>query len=192
MKTLETFFYPVLKSLYFGKQLLCYLMVFLSALFHRRASLGCELVALRSQLAFYKESIQHKKQPRPRFHPAFRLLWILLSRVWGGWKFVAKLMKPRTGCPWIVSALHRTFSRLSRRINPCISWLMAGRPPFRRDFHRHHCRKAAACHWRTVLGFIRSAADFHPLHTLDSNTHKRRNAGVKRGRDCFFCRIFSL
>jgi len=29
----------------------------------------------------------------------------------------------------------------------------------------------------TVLGFIRSAADFHPLHTLDSNTHKRRNAG---------------
>ena len=82
-----------------------------------------------------------------------------------------------TKCPWIVSALHRTFSRLKRRINARISWLIAGRPPFRRDFQPHHCRKASACHWRTVLGFIRSAADFHPLHTLDSNIHKRRNAG---------------
>ena len=84
-----------------------------------------------------------------------------------------------TKCPWIVSALHRTFSRLKRRIRARVSGLMVGRPPFRRDFHRHHCRKATACHWRTVLGFIRSAADFHPPHTLDSNTHKRRNAGVK-------------
>ena len=35
-------------------------------------------------------------------------------------------------------------------------------------------------HLSTVLGFIRPAADFHPLHTPDSNTrntHKRRNAG---------------
>ena len=100
MKTLETFFYSGLKSLHFGKQVLRYLMVFLSAFFRQRASLGCELVALRSQLTFYKESIRHKKQPRPRFHPAFRLLWILLSRVWGGWKFVAKLMKPKTVLQW--------------------------------------------------------------------------------------------
>jgi len=96
MKTLETFFYTVLKCLYFGKQLLGYLMVFLSAFFRQRASLGCELVALRSQLTFYQESIRHKKQPRPRFQPAFRLLWVLLSRVWGRWKFVAALMKPKT------------------------------------------------------------------------------------------------
>src|SRR5437870_1887430 len=100
MKTLETFFYRVLKSWYFGKQLLHYLLVFLSAFIRQRASLGCELVALRSQLTFYKESIRHKKQPRPRFHPAFRLLWILLSRVWGGWKFVAELMKPKTVLQW--------------------------------------------------------------------------------------------
>ena len=100
MKTLETFFYPVLKSLCFGKQLLRYLMVFLSAFFRQSASLGCELVALRSQLKFYKESIRQKKQPRPRFTPAFRLLWVLLSRVWGGWKFVAALMKPKTLLQW--------------------------------------------------------------------------------------------
>ena len=57
MKTLEAFFYPVLKCLYFGKQLLSYLSIFLSAFFRQRASLGCELVALRSQLTFYKETI---------------------------------------------------------------------------------------------------------------------------------------
>ena len=54
---------------------------------------------------------------------------------------------------------------------------VVGRPPFRRDLQRHHWRKACSCHWSTVLGFISSAADFHPVHTLDSNTHKRRNAG---------------
>src|SRR5262249_57769669 len=82
-----------------------------------------------------------------------------------------------TKCPWMVSALHRAFSRLKRRINARISWRMVGRPPFRRDFQRHHWRKARSCHWSTVLGFISSAADFQLVHTLDSNTHKRRNAG---------------
>src|SRR6478672_13352632 len=86
-----------------------------------------------------------------------------------------------TKCTWIVSALHRTFSRLKRRINARISWLMVGRPPLRRDFQRHQLRKACSCHLSTVLGFISSAADFHPLHTLDSNTHKRRNAGESEG-----------
>ena len=50
-------------------------------------------------------------------------------------------------------------------------------PPLRRDFQRHHWRKVCSCHWSTVLGFISSAADFHPVQTLESNTHKRRNAG---------------
>jgi hypothetical protein len=42
MKTLETFFYPLLKSLYFGKQLLRNQIVFLSAFFPpaRRWNLG--------------------------------------------------------------------------------------------------------------------------------------------------------
>jgi len=62
--------------------------------------LGCELVAIRSQLTFYKESIRQKKQPRPRFTPAFRLLWVWLSRVWGGWKPVANLMNPKTVLKW--------------------------------------------------------------------------------------------
>jgi len=106
--------------LYFGKQLLSYLRIFLSAFFRQRASLGCELVDLQSQLAFYKESIRQKKQSRPRFHPAFRLLWDLLSRVWGGWKFVAALMKPKAVLQWRQDAFLKWWRWKSRR--------KAGRP----------------------------------------------------------------
>ena len=115
MKTLETLFHSVSKSLHFVKQLFSYLMVFLSAFFRSRASLGYELVAMRSQLTFYKESIRQKKQPRPRFHPAFRLLWVLLSRVWGGWKFVAELMKPKTVLQWRQDAFLQWWRLKSRR-----------------------------------------------------------------------------
>ena len=68
----------------------------LKAFLRQRASLGCEMVAIRSLLTFYQDSIRQKRQPRPRFNPAFRLLWVLLSRVWGGRKFTADLMKPKT------------------------------------------------------------------------------------------------
>ena len=61
-----------------------------------------------------------------------------------------------------------------------------------RDFQRHHCRKASSCHWRTVLGFINSATNFHPPQTLDSKTQSSRKAGLNRGRGCFFCRVLSL
>ena len=47
-------------------------------------------------LSTHTESIRQKRQLRPRFHPAFRLLWVLLSRVWTGWESAAELMKPKT------------------------------------------------------------------------------------------------
>jgi transposase InsO family protein len=100
MKTLKFFFLPVLESLQFGWQVIRYALIFVSAFFRQRAALGCELVAIRSQLTFYKESIRQKKQPRPRFNPAFRLLWVLLSGVWSGWKSAADLMKPKSVLQW--------------------------------------------------------------------------------------------
>jgi hypothetical protein len=96
MKTWKLFFLSVLGFLQFGRQVIRYALIFLSAFLRSRSSLGCELVAIRSQLTFYKESIRQKKQSRPRFTPAFRLLWVLLSRVWSGWKSAADLMKPKT------------------------------------------------------------------------------------------------
>src|SRR5215469_16276575 len=85
MKTLKLFLLSVLESLEFDWQAILYALIFASAFFRQRASLGCEMVAMRSQLTFYKESIRQQRQPPPRFHPAFRLLWVLLSRVWTGW-----------------------------------------------------------------------------------------------------------
>ena len=100
MKTLKLFLLSVRESLEFGCQAIRYGLILVSAFFRQRASLGCEMVAMRSQLTFYKESIRQKRQPRPRFHPAFRLLWVWLSRVWTGWKSAAELMKPKTVLQW--------------------------------------------------------------------------------------------
>ena len=96
MKTWKLFLLRVLESLEFGRQVIRYALIFVSAFFRQRASLGCEIVAIRSQLTFYEESIRQKRLPHPRFHPAFRLLWVLLSKVWTGWKTAADLMKPKT------------------------------------------------------------------------------------------------
>jgi hypothetical protein len=74
MKTLKQFLLPVLESFEFAWQVIRYALIFVSAFCRQRASLGCEIVAIRSQLTFYEESIRQKRQPRPRFHPAFRLL----------------------------------------------------------------------------------------------------------------------
>jgi len=70
---------------------------------------------MRSQLTFYKESIRQPKQPRPRFHPAFRLLWVLLSRVRTGWKSAAELMKPKTVLQWHEHAFLQWWRWKSRR-----------------------------------------------------------------------------
>ena len=92
MNTLKLFFLSALESFEFARQVIRYALTFFSAFFRERASLGCDMVAMRSQLTCYEESIRQKRLPHPRFHPAFRLLWVLLSRVWSGWKPAAGLM----------------------------------------------------------------------------------------------------
>ena len=63
MKTWKLFFLSVLESLEFGWQAIRYALIFVSAFFRQRASLGCEMVAMRSQLTFYKESIRPETAP---------------------------------------------------------------------------------------------------------------------------------
>ncbi len=115
MKTLKLFLLQVPDSLEFGWQVIRYALIFVSAFFRQRASLGCEIVAIRSQLTFYEESIRQKRQPRPRFHRAFRLLWVLLSSVWTGWKSAAELMKPKTVLKWHEHAFLNWWRWKSRR-----------------------------------------------------------------------------
>ena len=52
MKTLKLFLLSVLESLEFGCQAIRYALILVSAFFRQRASLGCEMVAMRSQLTF--------------------------------------------------------------------------------------------------------------------------------------------
>jgi hypothetical protein len=115
MKISELLLLPVLESLEFASQVIRYALIFVSAFFRQRASLGCEILAIRSQLTFYEESIRQKRQPRPRFHPVFRLLWVLLSRVWSGWKSAAELMKPKTVLQWHERAFLQWWRWKSRR-----------------------------------------------------------------------------
>ena len=125
IKTWTLFLLSVLESLQFGWQVIRYALIFVSAFFRQRASLGCEMVAMRSQLTVCKESIRQKRQPRPRFNPAFRLLWVLLSRVWSGWKSAAELMKPKTVLQWHEYAFLQWWRWRSRR--------KGGRPTIRQE-----------------------------------------------------------
>jgi len=47
---LKLFLLSVLESLEFGCQAIRYALIFVSVFFRQRASLGCEMVAMRSQL----------------------------------------------------------------------------------------------------------------------------------------------
>ena len=50
------------------------------ALFRSRRELIAENLALRQQLALFKQ-----KQPRPKLRPADRVFWVLLHQGWRNW-----------------------------------------------------------------------------------------------------------
>lgn len=74
------------ESVGFLMEILRYLFLFLRAFFSSRAALATRMVALQSQLAMRKNRIELKKDPKPRFTPAFRVLWVLLSKVLTEWE----------------------------------------------------------------------------------------------------------
>lgn len=62
-----------------------------------RADLEAEILALRHQLA-----VLHQQTAGKRLHlnRADRLLWILLSRVWAGWRRTIHIVQPATVVAW--------------------------------------------------------------------------------------------
>ena len=81
-----------------------YVCTCLWALFSPRATLAARVLAAESQLAMCKRRIEEKNQPRPPFTRAFRLLWVVLSRVWDPWHQMAHLMQPATVKKWHAAA----------------------------------------------------------------------------------------
>jgi len=66
--------------------LLGYLLRFVSAFFQSRASMAARLLAAESQLAMCKRRTEQKGSPKPKFTAGFRLLWIVLSKLWAPWQ----------------------------------------------------------------------------------------------------------
>jgi hypothetical protein len=61
-----------------------------------RVELEAQILALRHQLAV----LQQAAPRRPRFSRADRLFWVLLSRVWTGWRRTVHIVRPATVVCW--------------------------------------------------------------------------------------------
>jgi transposase InsO family protein len=80
-----------------------------------------EFIALRHQVAVYKQSIS-----RPKLQPADRLLLVWLSRLWPGWRDALEVVQPRTVIAWQKQRFREYWRRLSQRGK-------LGRPPISKE-----------------------------------------------------------
>ena len=95
------------------KTLLLALFSFLRATIRSRLSMQMEILALRHQLTVYQRSGK-----RPRIKPADRILWVLLCRIWPGWRDVLLFVKPSTAIAWQRRRFRDHWRRLSQRSQP--------------------------------------------------------------------------
>jgi hypothetical protein len=89
------------------------LLAFVVALCRSRASLCLENLALRHQVAIYKQTI-----PRPRLHPTDHLFWAWLSWHWFGWQKALAFVQLRTVIAWQRQRFRAHWRRLSQRGTP--------------------------------------------------------------------------
>jgi hypothetical protein len=67
-------------------QVLRYLGSFLCLLLQPQAVLAARILALQSQVAVCEHRIEAGKAPQPRFNQAFRILWVILSKLLDRWE----------------------------------------------------------------------------------------------------------
>lgn len=79
-----------------------------------RVALQAEVLALRHQLAV----LQANAPRRLRLRRSDRLPWILLSRLWSGWRACLQIVQPATVITWHRRAFAWHWKRKSRR-PPC-------------------------------------------------------------------------
>jgi putative transposase len=77
--------------------------------FRSREDLVLENLALRQQLLAL-----HAKRPRRRLTAAHKLFWVVLRRVWAGWKQPLVLVTPRTVVGWHRAGFRLYWSLISR------------------------------------------------------------------------------
>jgi len=76
--------------------LLSILLANLRSMFRSRAAVGLENFALRHQIGV----LQRSAEKRPKLTPADRLVWVILSRIWGDWRSALAIVKPETVIAW--------------------------------------------------------------------------------------------
>jgi hypothetical protein len=96
-------------------EMLGYFLRFVSMFFRTRASLAARLLAAESQLAVYKRRAEQKDHARLRFTAGFRLLWVVLSKLWAPWQVAAQLMQPATVKAWHTRAFKLYWRWKSRK-----------------------------------------------------------------------------
>src|SRR6266853_6234673 len=87
------------------------LLALLASTFQTRAAQQTEIAALRHQIAV----LQRSSPRRLRLKQPDRLLWILLSRLWRGWRRCVYIVKPDTVIRWHRTAFARYWAWKSRR-----------------------------------------------------------------------------
>jgi putative transposase len=89
------------------------LLAFVSSLFRSRTSLCLEHLALRHQLAVYKQTVS-----RPRLRWPDRVFWGWLSQLWRGWPDALVFVQPRTVIAWRQQRFRDHWRRLSQHRTP--------------------------------------------------------------------------
>jgi hypothetical protein len=77
-----------------------YASLLLRNCFVSRRNLALENLALRSQLVMSENQVTFRKRPKPKPTPAFRQLWMILSKAFVEWRSVLVVVKPETVIHW--------------------------------------------------------------------------------------------
>ena len=97
---------------------------------HRQLAL--ENLALRQQLTVYKRRVT-----RPKLRRSDRLFWVLLPRVWAGWRAALVIVTPDTVLRWQRRRFREHWAKLSGRPT-------GGRPPVNPEIRALVSRLATA------------------------------------------------
>ncbi len=81
--------------------------------FRTRRDLALENLALRQQLALFRQTGR-----RPRLSDADRAFWVVLSRIWARWKGVLMVVKPETVIGWHRKGFRRYWMWKNRQQRP--------------------------------------------------------------------------
>src|SRR5271167_4918728 len=109
------------------------LLTTLCSIFHSRAALELENLALRHQIGV----LQRSARKRPKVTAGDRLLWVLLSRIWSDWRSALVIVQPETVIAWHRAGFRLFWTWKVRRGQP-------GRPLISsevRDLIRKMCRE---------------------------------------------------